>query len=140
VTWRLNGAVVTGTGNSRNLDLAGLGVSTGDVVEATVQDETEFVRDPSFKNGPRMTQTRQWTVGAPLTPTPVDAAFTLYTPTDRPVGGEEVVFVETTHPTDRVLDVTWVSTEPSSPIPPIAATSTWAGRTWVPAPTPSARR
>jgi hypothetical protein len=107
VTWRLNGAVVTGTGNSRNLDLAGLGVSTGDVVEATVQDETEFVRDPSFKNGPRMTQTRQWTVGAPLTPTPVDAAFTLYTPTDRPVGGEEVVFVETTHPTDRVLDVTW---------------------------------
>ena len=105
VTWRVNGVVVPG--NSRNLDLAALDVSAGDVIEVTVQDETEFVRDPSFKNGPRMTQTRQWTVGAPLAATPADAAFTLSTPTDRPVGGEEVVFVETTHPTDRVLDVTW---------------------------------
>ena len=73
----------------------------------TVQDETEFVRDPTFKNGPRMTQTRQWTVGAPLAATPVGAAFTLSTPTDRAVGGDDVVFVETTHPTDRVLNVTW---------------------------------
>jgi hypothetical protein len=107
VTWRVNGEVVPGTGNSRDLDLAGLVLAAGDVVDVTVQDETEFVRDPNFKNGPRMTQTRQWTVGAPQTATPVDAAFTLSTPTDRPVGGEEVVFVETTHPTDRVLDVTW---------------------------------
>jgi hypothetical protein len=107
VTWRLNGEVVPGTGNSRNLDLADLGVSAGDVVEVTVSDETEFVRDPTFKNGPRMTQVRQWTVGAPLAATPVTAAFTLSTPTDRPVGGDEVVFVETTHPTDRILDVTW---------------------------------
>ena len=107
VTWRVNGEVVPGTGNSRNLDLAGLDVAAGDVVDVTVQDETEFVRDPAFKNGPRMTQTRQWTVGAPLAATPVDAAFTISTPTDRPVGGDEVVFVETTHPTDRVLNVTW---------------------------------
>ena len=107
VTWRINGAVVPGTGNSRNLDLAGLDVAPGDIVDVKVQDETEFVRDPSFKNGPRLTQTRQWTVGAPQATTPVGAAFTLSTPTDRTVGGEEVVFVETTHPTDRVLDVTW---------------------------------
>jgi IgA peptidase M64 len=107
VTWRINGEVVPGTGNSRNLDLASLDVAAGNVVQVTVQDETEFVRDPAFKNGPRMTQTRQWTVGAPLSPTPVGAAFTLSTPTDRPVGGDEVVFVETTHPADRVLNVTW---------------------------------
>jgi IgA Peptidase M64 len=107
VTWRVNGAVVPGTGNSRNLDLAGLGVSPGDVVEVTVQDETPFVRDPFFKNGPRMTQTRQWTVGTPLSATPVEAAITSSTPTNHAVGGQEVVFVETTHPTDRVLDVTW---------------------------------
>jgi hypothetical protein len=105
VTWRVNGEVVPG--NSRNLDLAGLDVSAGDVVDVTVQDLTDFVRDPSFKNGPRMTQTRQWTVGAPLAATPVETALTISTPTDRPVGGDEVVFVETTHPTDRVLDVTW---------------------------------
>jgi hypothetical protein len=37
----------------------------------------------------------------------VEAAFTLSTPTENRVGGEDVVFVETTHPTDRVLDVTW---------------------------------
>ncbi len=107
VTWRLNGAVVPGTGNSRNLDLAGLGVSPGDVVEVTVQDETPFVRDPVFKNGPRMTQTRQWTVGTPLPAAPVEAAITSSTPTNHAVAGKEVVFVETTHPTDRVLDVTW---------------------------------
>jgi hypothetical protein len=106
VTWRINGEVVP-AGNSRNLDLAGLDVAPDDVVQVTVQDETEFVRDPAFKNGPRMTQTRQWTVGAPVPATSVTAAFTLSTPTDRPVGGEEVVFVETTHPADRVLDVSW---------------------------------
>jgi hypothetical protein len=107
VTWRLNGVVVPNTGNSRNLDLAQLDVSAGDVVQVTVQDPTEFVRDPAFKNGPRMTQTREWTVGAPLAATPVSAAFTLSTETARPVGGEDVVFVETTHPDDRVLDVAW---------------------------------
>jgi hypothetical protein len=37
----------------------------------------------------------------------VDAAITLSTPTNHAVGGDEVVFVETTHPHDRVLDVTW---------------------------------
>jgi hypothetical protein len=107
VTWRVNGAVVSATNNSRNLDLAGLGVAAGDVVEVTVQDETEFVRDPAFKNGPRMTQTRQWTVGAPLAATPVETAIALATPTNHAVGGDEVVFVETTHPHDHVLDVTW---------------------------------
>ena len=107
VTWRVNGEVVAGTANSRNLDLATLDVAAGDTVDVTAQDETDFVRDPAFKNGPRMTQTRQWTVGAPQAATPVDAAFTISTPTDRPVGGDEVVFVETTHPTDRVLNVTW---------------------------------
>ena len=107
VTWRVNGAVVPGTSNSRNLDLATLNVAAGDLVSVTVQDETDFVRDPAFKNGPRLTQTREWTVGAPLAATPVSAAFTISTPTDRPVGYDEVVFVETTHPTDRVLDVTW---------------------------------
>ena len=107
VTWRVNDAVVPGTSNSRNLDLATLNVAAGDVVSVTVQDETDFVRDPAFKNGPRLTQTRLWTVGAPLAVTPVSAAFTISTPTDRPVGYDEVVFVETTHPTDRVLNVTW---------------------------------
>jgi hypothetical protein len=107
VEWAIDGATVPGTNNSRNLDLGELDVESGDVVSVTVKDATEFVRDPAFKDGPRMTQSRSWTVGAPLPVTPVDASFTNSTQTDRPVGGDDVVFVETTHPTDRVLDVTW---------------------------------
>jgi hypothetical protein len=107
VTWRVNGAVVPGTGNSRHLELAGLDVAAGDVVEVTVRDETDFVRDPAFQDGPRLTQRRQWTVGAPLAPAAPAPAFTSSTPTDRAVAGDEVVFVETTHPTGSVHEVTW---------------------------------
>ena len=107
VTWQVNGVTVPGTGNSRNLELAELDVAAGDVVQVTVKDETDWVRDPAFKDGPRMTQTRQWTVGAPLAPSSPAPAFTIATPTDHAVAGDEVVFVETTHPTDRVHDVTW---------------------------------
>ena len=107
VTWQINGELVPGTNNTRNLELADLEVDAGDTVTVTVKDPTEFVRDPAFKDGPRMTQTRSWTVGAPLPAAPVEVAFTLSTQTDRPVGGEDVVYVETGHPTDRVLDVTW---------------------------------
>jgi hypothetical protein len=38
---------------------------------------------------------------------PVPVAFTSWTQTDRPVGGKDVVYVETTHPAHRVLTVTW---------------------------------
>ena len=107
VTWQINGVAVPSTNNTRNLELGELDVEAGDIVSVTVRDLTEFVRDPAFKNGPRLTQTRMWTVGDPLPVSPVDAAFTLSTQTDRPVGGEDVVYVETTHPIDRVLDVTW---------------------------------
>jgi hypothetical protein len=107
VTWRVDGQVVPGTNNSRNLELADLDLAAGAIVDVTVQDPTDFVRDPAFKNGPRMTQARSWTVGTPLPAATVPVAFTLATQTGRPVGGEDVVYVETTHPTDRVLDVTW---------------------------------
>jgi hypothetical protein len=74
----------------------------------TVQDQTEFVRDPAVRTSDAMTQTRQWTVGAdPTPPAPVEARFTASTQTDRAVGRNDVVWVETTHPVDRVLDVTW---------------------------------
>ena len=56
-----------------------------------------------------MTRSRTWTVDTSLTTpvTPVDPAFTLSTPTTHPVGAADVVYAETTHPTDRVLPVTW---------------------------------
>ncbi|MBE1489951.1 M64 family metallopeptidase [Plantactinospora soyae] len=109
VSWTVNGAPVPDTANSRNLDLATLDVRPGDVVRVTVQDPTGFVRDPAIRTGPALTQSRQWTVGAePTVPAPVQVAITASTQTDgRAVGGQDVVYVETTHPTDRVLEVTW---------------------------------
>ena len=107
VTWRVNGQVVPNPHNLRNLELSKLGVTAGDVVQVTVRDETEFVRDPAIINSARLTLTRQWTVGTPLPAASPAPAFTIKTPTDRAVARDEVVFVETTHPTASVHDVTW---------------------------------
>ena len=107
VTWRVNDEVVPNPGNTGFLDLGELDVSAGDTVEVTVNDPTDFVRDPALADGPRMTQTRRWTVGTPLPATPGDVAFTISTQRERPVDGDEIVYVETTYPTDRVPDVTW---------------------------------
>ena len=113
VTWSLNGEQLD-TDNSRNLDLEPLDVVAGDLVGVTVQDPTEFVRDPAIRGSTALTATRSWTVGEALPDREVRVAFTestgsftATTSTERPVGGEDVVFVETSHPTDRVLDVTW---------------------------------
>src|SRR5262249_133307 len=56
-----------------------------------------------------LTQSRTWTVDTALsTPDePVTPEFTLSTPTDRPVGGADVVYAETTHPVDSVPAVSW---------------------------------
>ena len=74
VSWEINGAAVPNTNNSRNLELSELSVAAGDVVSVTVSDPTEFVRDPAFKDGPRLTQTREWTVGEPLPTTDVESS------------------------------------------------------------------
>lgn len=106
VTWRANGQVLENH-NSSNLELSKLSLKNGDIIEVTVSDPTDFARDPKWINGPRLTQSRKFTVGKHLPSKEVEAKFTRSTPTIRPVGGQEVVFVETTHPTDRVLTVTW---------------------------------
>ena len=106
VTWEINGEVVPDTHNSRNLELANLDVEIGDTVKVTVQDRTEFVRDPFYLEGPRMTQTREWTVGEPLPKSDVAVEITNHSPTQYALAYNEVAFVETSHPTDRVLDVT----------------------------------
>jgi hypothetical protein len=123
VTWRVGGpdGEVLETNNSRNLELEPLDLDPGTVVHVEVRDPVgpdgiDWVRNPSTGNGPtdsgyngpRFVQTRQWTVGSEtVEPSPEAAEFTLSSATDRPVGGDEVVYVETNHPTDRVLDVAW---------------------------------
>lgn len=113
VTWAVNGKTVKKTDNSRNLDLEKHRVRPGDTVTVTVSDDTKDVRDPAVADGGTLTQTRQWTIaepaakGASTPPAASPVEFTSSTATTHPVGGKDVVYVETTHPRDRVLDVTW---------------------------------
>jgi hypothetical protein len=118
VTWTVDGTDVPNPHNSRSLALAPLSLAPGATVRVTVVDPTEHVRNPEIRNGPTMTQTREWTVGATATPaTDVDAAFTNSTPTDRPVAADHVVYVETTHPIDRIDAVTWRLDDTTLPNP-----------------------
>lgn len=123
VSWRIGGpdGTVLDTHNSRSLELAPLNLPPGTVVHVEVRDPVgpdgiDWVRNPSTNNtasdsgynGPRFVQTREWTVGdTTVTPSAPAAEITNSTMTTQPVAGDEVVFVETNHPTDRVLDVTW---------------------------------
>ncbi|WBB69997.1 M64 family metallopeptidase [Micromonospora sp. WMMD812] len=110
VTWSVDGAAVPGTGNARSLDLRSLRLPPGrHTVTATVTDPTPFVRDPAVRDSPALTQRRSWTVDTALT-TPAAGgplAITASTATDRPVGAQDVVYVQSTHPTDRVPAVSW---------------------------------
>lgn len=108
VVWTVNGTTIPNPYNSRHLALAPLKPAAGAVVRATVSDPTEHVRDPEIQQGPTMTQTREWVVGATATPPAiVAAAFTGGTPTDRPLAANHVVYADTTNPTDRIDTVTW---------------------------------
>ncbi|WP_157549889.1 M64 family metallopeptidase [Nonomuraea candida] len=105
-TWRVDGRDLPGDRDS--LDLRTLGLSPGThTVTATVSDPTAFVRDPAIRAA--ITRTRTWTVDTSIT-TPPDGtqpAFVSSTPTDRPLGRDDVVYVETTHPAATVPEVTW---------------------------------
>src|SRR5699024_6794828 len=52
VTWEINGEEVTSEQNSRYLELAEFELKVGDAIKVTVRDQTEFVRDPEFLEGP----------------------------------------------------------------------------------------
>lgn len=109
VTWSVDGRLQR---NAREpaLDLARLRLGAGThTVTATVSDPTDFVRDPAVRSSAALTQSRTWTVNTalvtPRSQAPVE--FTGSTPTSRPVGAGNVVYVETTHPVDRIPSVAW---------------------------------
>ena len=90
--------------NVKALNLKGESPTT---ITVTVTDPTPFVRDPEIR-GKALTATKTWTLGtATAVGAPVQAKFIDSTPTDRPVGARDVVYAETAHPVDRVLNVTW---------------------------------
>ncbi len=131
MTWRTGGPTgpVIATGTSRNLDLEPLNLPAGTVVFAEVRDPvgpsgTDWVRNPSTNNaaadsgfnGSRFVQTRTWTVGdTAVTPSAPEADITASSQTTHPVAANEVVYVETNHPADRILPVTW--TLNGTPVP-----------------------
>ena len=132
VTWRNGGPTgpVIATG-SRNLDLEPLNLAPGTVVHAEVRDPVgpsgiDWVRNPSANNsatdsgfnGSRFVQTRTWTVGdTTVTASPAEADITFHTANTHPVASDEVVYVETNHPADRVLPVTWTINGTAVPNP-----------------------
>jgi hypothetical protein len=107
ITWTLDGRPV-GTGPA--LDLSTVDMAAGrHALTVSVVDPTDFVRDPAIRASPALTRTRAWTVDTTLNtpPEPVAPAITASTPTDRPAGGTDVLYVETTHPTRLVPSVAW---------------------------------
>src|SRR5262249_39045085 len=86
----------------------GLSAGTHSLVMKVV-DPTDYVRDPAIRNSTALTQTRTWTVNTATTtaPTTVAPAFSTSTPTTTPVAANRVVFVEPTHPVDRVFNIEW---------------------------------
>ncbi|MCK2238552.1 MULTISPECIES: M64 family metallopeptidase [unclassified Crossiella] len=109
VTWTLDGTPLS-TNGSRSVDLTKQNLTPGrHTLLATVTDPTEFVRDPAIRASAALTRTRTWTIDTSLTtPRPnVPADFLAHTPTNRPVGGGDVVYVQTTRPAAQEPPVTW---------------------------------
>ncbi|RIJ76950.1 peptidase M64 [Nakamurella silvestris] len=123
VTWRTGGATgpVLATGANRSLDLGDHNLPAGTIVHVEVRDPVgpdgiDWVRNPSTNssatdsgyNGPRFVQTRQWTVGTEaVVPSAPQAEITLASSTTEPLAREEIAFVRTNHPSDRLPTVTW---------------------------------
>jgi len=106
IAWSLDGKPLSA--NGQQLDLRTLNLKAGKhKLTATVADPTDFVRDPVIRQA--LTNTHTWTVDTavrtPPTTTAVDFADS--TETDRPIGADEVVFADTTHPTNQVVPVRW---------------------------------
>jgi len=108
IRWQVDGRPVPQADDQPHLALGPLGLTGAHRVSVTVIDPTPFVRDPAIRDT-SFTATRSWTVRTDAVPMRGDerAAFTASTDTARAVSGQEVVHVETTHPADRVLEVTW---------------------------------
>jgi hypothetical protein len=109
VTWSLDGSALP-TAGSRSVNLSTMNLPAGThTLTATVVDPTDFVRDPAIRASSALTRTRTWAVDTSLTTPPVSTSDEIVasTPTGRPVSGSDVVYVETTHPLDRIPVVTW---------------------------------
>ncbi|WP_439381835.1 M64 family metallopeptidase [Amycolatopsis lexingtonensis] len=102
VRWTLDGVALKGRDA---VDLRQAHVKPGKhTLTAQVTDPTPFVRDPAV----RPSATRTWTVDTSVvTPPASGPAVVASTPTAQPVGGHDVVYVETGEPTGSIPPVRW---------------------------------
>ncbi|UOX90097.1 M64 family metallopeptidase [Amycolatopsis sp. FBCC-B4732] len=102
VRWTLDGVALRAR---EAVDLRQAHVKPGKhTLTATVTDPTPFVRDPAA----RPSATRTWTVDTSVvTPPAGGPAVVASTATAQPVGGHDVVYVETGEPTGAVPQVRW---------------------------------
>lgn len=108
VTWTVNDRVVPKAQGERVVDLRAIGARAGDVVEATMVDPTDVVRDPALRER-MMTQVLSWTVGTATSQgEDVDAAVVRqHSPNDTPVGRQDVLWVHTSHPDHDHQVIEW---------------------------------
>jgi hypothetical protein len=108
VSWTLDGTAVPNSANARSLKLGELALTPGThTVSAKIVDPTTFVRDPAIQNGTALTQTLTWTVkdGANPPGAAEAPAITGGTQNERPVGRNDVVYVNTNHPADQSVPI-----------------------------------
>jgi len=109
VTWQLDGETVEAAHNLPHFRTPAGPPLFGRRVTVTVVDRTPFVRDPEIRDTV-LTATRSWTLSPgprpPAAPSR-ESRFTGSTPIDRPVGANDVIYVETSHPSNRILNVRW---------------------------------
>ena len=132
VTWTIDGTAVPAAQQPQPRPVH-LALSPGlHPLRATVVDPTEFVRDPAVRSSaaahrdPYLDGRHQ----------PADAAvgadagrFTASTPTDHPVGADEVVYAETTQPDPSSRPSAGASTASRCRTRATTGTSTWAPST-----------
>jgi len=99
VVWTVGRQIIPNPGNLPYLDTAIRDIPPGEQrVTVTVTDPTEFVRDPTLRESV-LTATKTWAIGANVpvraSTGPVSATITGSTQTSRPIGGQDVAYIDT---------------------------------------------
>jgi hypothetical protein len=109
VTWMVDGKPVTAADGSHTLAVSSLALPAGaHTISVKAVDTTSFVRDPAIRDS-SLTATRKWNVVFaihPGQPTIPHASITAAS-RDAPLGGSDVAYIETTHPSNVAFQVRW---------------------------------
>jgi hypothetical protein len=108
-TWSIDGAQIEQANGRHSLTLSTLNAAPGPhTITVRVVDTTSFVRDPAIRDS-SFTATRKWTIDGSVASIPSMPA-TAITAASRnaPLGGRDVAYIETSHPSNMVFQVQWM--------------------------------